>query len=349
MALHVVDPWNDARWDAYVASHPRATVYHTSQWIRIVCEIGRYPSLCLLHEHDGKVTGVLPLVAVESRLTGNRVSTLPFSDVCFALTDDAGTARALTAEARAMRAKRGAAFYEMRGLPALRDGSDATAEGFVASGHFYNYVLPLQADEEALLRSFSKKSVRYMINKGERGPLSFRRGDTADVAAFYRLYVRTRRRHGVPPQPERLFSMVIGQLAGAALHLAEYEGTPVAAAITASYNGTTYLKYEVSDERHRELTPIHALLWKSIQDAIRAGDHTYDFGRTAGDNTGLNQFKQRWGTTQVELPYYFDPPAAGMSVVKSDSLKYRIFTRVFRTMPEAWTVRVGERIFRHFG
>jgi hypothetical protein len=30
VSITVVDPWQDARWDAYVASHPRATVYHTA-------------------------------------------------------------------------------------------------------------------------------------------------------------------------------------------------------------------------------------------------------------------------------------------------------------------------------
>jgi hypothetical protein len=63
----------------------------------------------------------------------------------------------------------------------------------------------------------------------------------------------------------------------------------------------------------------------------------------------LNEFKQRWGTTRVELPYYFDPPHEGVSVVRSDSLKYRLFTTAFRRMPESWSIRIGERIFRHFG
>ena len=67
------------------------------------------------------------------------------------------------------------------------------------------------------------------------------------------------------------------------------------------------------------------------------------------DNPGLVQFKQRWGTTQTDMPYYFDPPGEGMSVVKSDSLKYRLFTGAFRRMPPALAIRVGERIFRHFG
>jgi hypothetical protein len=38
-----------------------------------------------------------------------------------------------------------------------------------------------------------------------------------------------------------------------------------------------------------------------------------------------------------------------MSVVKSASLKYRLFTGAFQRMPAGLAVRIGERIFRHFG
>jgi CelD/BcsL family acetyltransferase involved in cellulose biosynthesis len=352
VALHVVEPWTDPRWDAFVASHPRATVYHTSAWIQIVCDIGRYPSLCLLHEHDGRVTGILPLAAIDSRLTGRRISSLPFSDMGFALAEDPATARALIDEARVLRDRRGAAFYEMRGAAVLRDGTELPADGFARAGHFFDYLLPLNPDTGAMLATFSKKSVRYMISKGEKQGVTVRRGGNDDLDAFYELYVRTRRRHGVPPQPRRLFLDILTSLRGSpgsALHLAEHEGRALAATLTLRYNGTTYLKYEVVDETRRHLSPVHPLLWQTIQEAALAGDRWYDFGRTAADNQGLSEFKRRWGTTAVELPYYFDPPGEGMSVVKSDSLKYRVFTRVFKAMPPAWSVRLGERIFRHFG
>ena len=353
MALHVVEPWTDPRWDAYVASHPRATVYHTSAWIRIVCDIGRYPSLCLLHEREGRVTGVLPLVLVDSRLTGRRVTSVPFSDTGFALADEESDAQALLAEARTIRERRGCSFYEMRGAPALRDGTDAPAEGFARAAHFWNHLIPLAGDPEAVRRTFSRTAVRQTITKGERLGVTVRVGSApADLDAFYRLYVRNRRRHGIPPQPRRLFAAILERMTGspgAALYLAEHEGVAVAGLIMVRYNGVTYAKYEGVDETRRELVALYPLFWKTIEDAVLAGDRCYDFGRTASDNPGLGEFKKRWGTTAVELPYFFDPPHEGMSVVKSDSLKYRVFTRVFRTLPEAWTIRVGERIFRHFG
>jgi CelD/BcsL family acetyltransferase involved in cellulose biosynthesis len=348
----VVEPWCDARWDAYVASHPRATVYHTSAWVRIVCEIGRYPSLCLLHERDGRVTGVIPVVAIDSRLTGRRISTLAFADTCFALADDAESARALVDEARALRARRGAAFYEMRGAPALRDGSDVPPEGFARSAHFSNFVIPLAGDAEAVRKTFSRTAVRQTISKGERLGVVVRAGDARDLDSFYILYVKNRRRHGVPPQPRDLFARILGRMTDAPqarLYLAEHESKAIAGLIVIRFNGVSYAKYEGVDETRRDLVPLYPLFWKTIEDAVHAGDRFYDLGRTAGDNPGLNEFKQRWGTTRSELPYYFDPPHESVSVVRSDSLKYRVFTAAFRRMPQAWSIRIGGRIFRHFG
>ncbi|HXV13685.1 MAG TPA: GNAT family N-acetyltransferase [Candidatus Krumholzibacteria bacterium] len=354
MPVLVVEPWTDARWDAYVASHPRATVYHTSVWIRLVCEIGRYPSLCLVCERDGRPTGVLPLVAVESRLTGNRISTLPFSDTCFALADDEESARALVEEARALRARRGASFYEMRGAPALREGRDFDPSGIAHNTHFSNYVIPLAGDAEAVRKSFSKSAVRQTITKGARLGVSVRVGDLSDLNVFYGLYLRLRRRHGIPPQPYALFQRILEEMESngspsATLYLAEHERVAIAGLIVFRYGGVTYAKYEGADERRRDLVPLYPLLWKTIEDAVNAGDRFYDFGRTAADNPGLNEFKQRWGTTRVDLPYYFDPPREGVSVVRSDSLKYRLFTTAFRRMPASWSVLIGRRIFRHFG
>lgn len=352
MAVLVVEPWSDARWDAYVASHPRSTVYHTSAWIRVVCEIGQYPSLCLLHERDGRVTGILPLVAVDSRLTGKRISTLPFSDACFALADDQETARHLVDEARAVRARRRAAFYEMRGASALRDGDEYPPDGFARSAHFSNYLIPLAGDADAVRKTFSRTAVRQTISKGERLGVTVRAGDARDLDAFYALYAKNRRRHGIPPQPRSLFANILERMTGAPraiLYLAEHESKPLAGLIVIRFNGVTYAKYEGVDETRRDLVPLYPLFWKTIEDAVQAGDRFYDFGRTAGDNPGLNEFKLRWGTMQVELPYYFDPPREGVSVVQSDSLKYRLFTTAFRRMPASWSIRIGRRIFRHFG
>lgn len=331
-------------------------MYHSSAWCRIVAEIGRYRPLCLLRREGGRVTGLLPIMEVRSRLTGNRVGALPFSDECPLLCDDETAAAELMEAALQLSTERGSRFFEMRGAPVLMDGSTGVAPesfGLSRTVHFFNYRIPVSRDTDAVFRSFKKNSVRQVINKGFRLGVTVRRGEgDRDLREFYRLYVCNRQGHGIPPQPLALFSMLFERLQGgpqAALYLAENEGRAVASLVTIRFQGVTFAKYEGIDRSCRHLQPVYPLLWKSIEDSALAGDSYYDMGRTALDNPGLNSFKSHWGTEQSELPYFFYPPGQGLSVVTSNSWKYRLFTGVFRRTPHRLSVALGSRLFRHFG
>lgn len=357
MRVAAVIPWEDPGWDAYVGSHPGGSVYHTSTWCRIVAEVGRYRPTCLAAREGDRLVGVLPAMDIRSPLTGHRMVALPFSDACPPLADDAGAATALLDGAVGACGERGASFLEMRGAPLVRAGDSPAPEarGFSRRLHFSDYTIPLTTDIEAIRRRLSRKAVRQTINKGVRLGVTVRRGGVGDLGEFYRLYTRNRRRHGIPPQPAHLFTTIFERMRGdgsgpeASIYMAEHEGRAVAALVMFRYRGVTYAKFEGVDERARDLQPVYPLFWTTVEEAALAGDHTYDFGRTAADNPGLNDFKRRWGTERQELPYYFHPPREGVSVVKRASLKYRAFTAVFRRLPTPLAVAIGRRIFRHFG
>jgi CelD/BcsL family acetyltransferase involved in cellulose biosynthesis len=356
VSVQIVSPWETPEWNDYVSSHPGATMYHTADWCRIVSEIGRYRPACLMSRDGGRVSGVLPVVEIRSRLTGNRMTALPFSDECSLLCDDEAAAHELLAGAAALRDERGLGFFEMRGEPSLRGGSGVgvlEAEGYSRTTHFVHHRIPLSDDTEAVFRTFKKKSVRQVINKGFRLGVTVRRGEgEADLREFYRLYVLNRRGHGIPPQPLRLFSLLFERLRdepSTALYLAHHEGTAVASLITVRYRGVTVGKYEGIDHAYRHVMPVYPLLWKSIEESALLGDRYYDMGRTAMDNPGLDSFKNHWGTERSELPYFLYPAGDAVSVVKNNSLKYRLFTGVFRRLPPGLTVALGSRFFRHFG
>ena len=268
----------------------------------------------------------------------------------------------LLEEALRIREERGLEFFEMRGTPVTSQYTGEVSPecfavldelGFARQSHFYNYLLPLQRDPDAVLKTFHKKSVRPTIKRSFKLGVTVRHGHGGeDLREFYRMYCITRKRHGIPPQPIRLFERILAELDGdplARLYLAEFEDRCIGAVIVFRFKGTTYLKYEVVDDDYRDQRPVYAMLWRSIEESAQDGDHTYDFGRTEKDNKGLIGFKSRWGTTEVELPYHFTPPGDAPSVVDSSSFKYRLFTGVFRRMPTVLSKRIGEKIFRHFG
>ena len=68
-----IDPLADPRWDEFLATHPRGSVWHSSAWVRVTQRTYGYRPAHLAFERDGALEGILPLVLVDSRLTGRRL------------------------------------------------------------------------------------------------------------------------------------------------------------------------------------------------------------------------------------------------------------------------------------
>jgi CelD/BcsL family acetyltransferase involved in cellulose biosynthesis len=120
-----------------------------------------------------------------------------------------------------------------------------------------------------------KSSTLRSLKVAEGGPLSVREGRSeADMAAFHHLNLLTRRGHGVPPQPYRLFRNIWEVMAPAGqmtLLLAELSGRPVAGMVLFHFGEVAYYKYGASDPEHLRLRPNHLLMWRAIRWARERG------------------------------------------------------------------------------
>jgi lipid II:glycine glycyltransferase (peptidoglycan interpeptide bridge formation enzyme) len=135
--------------------------------------------------------------------------------------------------------------------------------------------------------TFSRTGVRQTISKGIKLGVTGTDRRRARRGRFYTLYVRNRMRHGIPPQPKRLFSSILarpGEGAKPMLYIAEHEGVAVASLIMLRYNGVTYAKYEGVDETRRDLQALYPLFWKTIEDAVLR--RPVILRTTAADNPG---------------------------------------------------------------
>jgi lipid II:glycine glycyltransferase (peptidoglycan interpeptide bridge formation enzyme) len=303
------------------------------------------------------IKGLLPLLLVRSRLTGTRLTCLPFSDVCYPLVNSTDGANTLLQAALDLAREKRVGYIEVRGAPRVDEDIENVGDvieklGYHGEHHFKNYTTPLCSDANAVFKTFKKK-FRTLIRKSFRDGVRVRLGKgEGDIDEFYRLYLLNRRYHGIPPQPREFFSLLFNRMkdeSKALLYISEFESHNAAAIIALRFNGVCYAKYEGVDHTFRKALPVHPILWQMIEDAANDGEKTFDFGRTAIDNVGLNQFKNRWGTTCIDLPYYFHPPQQGLSVVKTDSLKYKLFTGLVKRLPLSINARIGARLFRHFG
>jgi CelD/BcsL family acetyltransferase involved in cellulose biosynthesis len=300
--MHVLDLDHPA-WLAFVSSCPAALPYHHPAWARLLADCYRYPAFALVQAGpDGGIRAGLPCLEVKAPWGGGRrwVS-LPYTDVCPPLTAAGYAQPELVVELDTVRKDAGVAAVEIR--DALH-GPGAFSDGVTA----WTHTLELDPDPQVVLRSFHRSQVQRNLARAERSGLVVAWGERrqALVDDFYRLHLLTRQRLGVPVQPGRFFRLLWERIIEPGLGrvlVAYASGTPVAAAVFLTWNGTMVYKYGASDAAHWSRRPNHLLFWTAIRWACENGYRRFDFGRTDQASASLREFKRYWGTREQELVY----------------------------------------------
>lgn len=343
-AAQRVDPLADREWLELVETSPSAEVFHHPRWLQLLRDQYGYEiDACCVANGSGIEAGI-PVARVESRLTGRRLVSLPFSDVCppAIAADAAPHAPVALSLALAEQAERSGLELTVRApLP-------AAPGGFSEDGMF-RHLLPLSEDLSEVEAGYSKSQVKRGIKKARREGLRWeRRTDREALDAFYALHVRTRRKLGVPTQPKRfirrfedLFAAGLG-FVGLVLD----EDRPIAAAVFLAHNSTIVYKYGASDPKALGKRPNNLLFAEAIAGACEAGMRSLDFGRTEAGNEGLRAFKRSWGAKEVELTYtrLAEQPASGDSGVRD-----RLLGATIRRSPPLVGRLAGAALYKHFG
>ena len=213
----------------------------------------------------------------------------------------------------------------------------------------YGHLLDLTIGTEAIMSKFSS-SVQRAVRKAQRSGLSvtIQTGLSA-MTAFYKLHVRTRRRHGVPPQPRSFFTNIQQHLLSTGygfIVLVERQKCPVAAAMFLKLGGRAVYKFGASDERQQELRANNLAMCEGIKYLAESGAETLHFGRTDKDNEGLRRFKLSWGTTEEEIRYArFETPSDSWK--NSRDRNRTFYKRVFRALPASLNRVAGAIIYPH--
>jgi CelD/BcsL family acetyltransferase involved in cellulose biosynthesis len=336
-----VDPLSDPRWAELVEWAPRASVFHHPLWLSLLSECYRYPIVAVcLQEPGGRLVAGLPIATVRSRLTGTRLVSVPFSDVCPPIVDSDAQERALLAAVDAERTRCALPLEVHAEVPSLPGG--ATSESF------YRHLIPLEGGRDDVLRRVAQPKRRAASKADKLGVEVHRRTDEGALDSFFRLHVLTRHKHGLPTQPRsffrgltRLFDSDLGFVL-----LAEWEETPIGASVFLKHRETLTYKYGASDPKHLEKRPNDLLMLEALALGCEYGCTTLDLGRTEDYNDGLRRFKRQLGAEEQVLTYTAAPPREHADSVRSVS---SLQQRVIRRLPPAFGRALGAAVYHHFG
>ena len=341
--LRVLNPLAVADWDKQLALLPGAGFFHSAAWAGVLYDTYGYsPNYLAGSDSVGNLDSLLPLMEVDSWLTGRRGVALPFTDESAPLCRDSDSFQQLLLAAKQLGRERRWKYLELRGGKKwLPDAPASTA--------YFHHSLQLQSNPAGLFSGFVDP-VRRAIRKAESHHLDVEFSQSLEsMQVFYRLLCLTRRRHGVPPQPFPFFAQIQRQILATNqgwIVLARQGKIPVAGAVFFHFGRQAIYKFGASDETRQQLRANNLVMWQAIQHYAKAGFDRLDFGRTSLANAGLRQFKLAWGTREEPLEYLrFDFRNGNFVTARDESTGWH--NRIFQSLPLPLSRLAGSLLYRH--
>ena len=342
--LEIINPLEYGKWDDLVLSTNDYCFFHSSAWARILVETYGYRPVYFAAVENDKLVAAIPIMEIKSLITGRRGVSLPFSDYCNSIIDDNIPRRDILDQIIGYAKKSGWKSIGFRGNPVYE-------EEISPSSSCYKHTVDLSEGEEKVFANF-KSSVRRNIKKAEQQELRLDICHSVDsVKRFYHLQCRTRKRHGLPPQPYTLFKNIhkhiLSNDAGFVI-LASDKGTTIAGAVFFHYGRTGTYKYGASDMIYQHLRPNELIMWEAMKWYTQNGFTSLSLGKSEPQNEGLRRYKSGLGGREETVKYYkYD--VACESFVKEHSKTRGFHNRIFRVLPIPVLKIAGRLLYKHVG
>ena len=337
-----LDPRSSDEWDTDTATFPHASFFHGTTWSRILADTYGFLPAYLKANHS-TVPSLLPIMEVNSPITGRRGVSLPFTDECNPLAADDDSFTTLFRAALNQLTARKWRYLEFRGEYSVLAGAPAVAR-------FFGHEIKLNGRDTGAVYANCSGSARGAVKKAEKSGVQIEicRGPE-DMEAFYSLLCQTRKRHGNPPQPIRFFREIhrhaIERDAGLLL-LAKHQGELVAGAIFLHSDRCAIYKYAASDIKYRHLSANNLVFWHALEWYVNRRYDRMQLGRTSLDNDGLRRFKRGWGAREYSINY-FRYSSDQRDFVPGADKSSGWQTRIFRLLPAGISRCVGAIAYKH--
>ena len=340
--IRTLDPLTDPRWRERVRQDPRASAFHTPEWMDALRRTYGFAPVVYATSGD-ELRGAIPFCLIASWLTGRRLVSLPFSDHCEPLVEDGSQLAAILDDVTFDARLNGWRYVQLR--PRTAGG---TVGGFEREESNYFYAIDLQPQVDVIFKGI-KRDNREDIRKADRRGLRHIIGrDDAFVRAYFRLHAMTRSTQGVPPQPYAWFQNLarcLGEMLE--VHLLLQDDVAIAGLVAITFRDQVMVKYTASDPVRDRQGMGKSLLWKTIVRAKERGATTLDWGRCEPEHQGLAQFKERFGAVRTDLVYLRNPPSPADR--HRPSWATRAAKSVVPRMPVMVLTAAGRVAYRHVG
>ena len=328
-------------WDAFVTAHPEGTFFHLAGWREVIERSFGHACPYLAASRNGKITAVLPLVHLKSRLFSNALISNAFCVYGGPLAADEASLEALNRAAEELGRDLGVDYVEYRSLRPCR-GDWARNDSLYVT--FRKTILP---EPEANLLAIPRKQ-RAMVRKGIKAGLVEEEDESVD--RFYRIYAESVRNHGTPVYAKAFFANLKKTFQDACrVTIVSRDGGPLSGVVSFRFRDEILPYYGGGTADARRFAAFDFMYWQVMSWACEAGLKIFDFGRSKRD-TGSFAFKRHWGFEPTPLHYEYRLfGAEDVPEINPLNPKYRLAIALWKRMPLAGANLIGPLVSRALG
>jgi len=330
--IKTLDAENYPRWDSFVQANPDATFFHQAGWKTVIEKAFGHKTYFIYVENDGKITGILPLVHINSLFFGNTLVSIAPCVYGGIVASDEQSYLELDNEACRLAEALGVDCLEMRNR--VQKAPDRPHKEL-----YVTFRKELDADVEKNFLAIPRKQ-RAMVRKGIDAGLTSVIDNNID--RLYRAYSESVRNLGTPVFSKNYFQTLKDVFADQCEVLTvEHNGHTVASVLSFYFKDEVVPYYGGGTDLARELKGNDFMYWEVMRRAVEKGIKVFDYGRSK-IGTGSYNFKKNWGFTPQPLFYeFYLVKSTAMPDINPLNPKYRLFIAAWKRLPLVVSQVVG--------
>jgi hypothetical protein len=350
----------DMEWISYIASSKESAIYHHPFYLRALEAETEFPVTRLVcRDNNGTIVGILPVQKTRGMLMGlggvfasARISSLPRTPHAGVISDGKVVTELLVSNL-INKSCRGSE-YKIQIKSNLATLYDGISELLKFLWYEYYYLeLPDNLEKLKFGNARNHRRIKWAINKARKSGVRVRSAESKkDLKEWYKLYLLTRRWHGVPARSYIFFETLWDLMKDKGLLkllLAEYgvddNKIMIAGSLFFNFNQVVYYAFNGRDQRFLNLRPNDFIQWEAIHQAIKDGVTIYDMGGVEIGQKGLADFKSKWGCKSGEIFHFYDVNQVKEKDINiQDGYSSALRRNIWRKLPLSLTEKLSERI-----
>jgi FemAB-related protein (PEP-CTERM system-associated) len=330
--IKTLDAENYPRWDDFVQASADATFFHQAGWKEVIEKSFGHKTFFLYVENEGKITGILPLVHINSLFFGNTLVSIAPCVYGGIVASDEQSYLELDKEACRLAEELGVDCLEMRNR--VQKTPERPYKKLYVS-----FRKELDADVEKNFLAIPRKQ-RAMVRKGIEAGLTSVIDNNID--RIYRAYSESVRNLGTPVFSKKYFQTLKDVFANQCEVLTvEHNGQLIASVMSFYFKDEILPYYGGGTDLARDIKGNDFMYWEVMRRAVEKGIKVFDYGRSK-IGTGSYSFKKNWGFIPEPIFYeFYLVKAASMPDINPLNPKYQFFIAAWKRLPLAVSQLVG--------